>query len=256
MRRDRWIAIATAVSVVLFWQIAISVTGQRAKVPSPFGIASAIAAHIADGSLPSALGDSFLRVLKGFSIAALIGLPIGTAMGMNRWLARAIEPFLDALRSIAPIAWIPIAVLWLGVRGDAAVFIVTYAAVLPLALSAHQAVRLIDHRLLQASQALGAGWSLTLRAVIVPGSIPVLITAVRVSMGFAWGAIIAAELAVGVKIGPGQGSQGIGQMMIETLYVRRDVDTLVMCMLCVGLVSLGIDASARSLGRRLTPWLI
>ncbi len=256
MRRDRWIAITTVVCIVLLWQVAISANGLHAKVPSPLGIVAAIAAHVADGSLPSALRDSFLRVAKGFAIAALIGLPVGTAMGMTPILARAVAPFLDALRSIAPIAWIPIAVLWLGVRGDAAVFIVTYAAVLPLALSAHQAVRLIDQRLLQASHALGAGWFLTLRAVIIPGSIPVLITAVRVSMGFAWGAVIAAELAVGVKIGPGQGSQGIGQMMIETLYVRRDVDTLAMCMLCVGLVSLAIDAGARGLGRRLAPWKV
>lgn len=254
MRADRLAAIASTLVVLALWQAAVWFADAQGRAPAPLGIVAATASHLADGSLRAALGDSFLRVAKGFVIAMAIGLPLGTAMGMVPALARAVAPFLDGLRAIAPIAWIPIAVLWLGVRGDAAVFIVTYAAVLPLALQAFQAVRLIDRRLIQASQALGGGWALTLWAVILPGSIPVIITAMRVAMGFAWGAIVAAELAVGTKIGPGQGSQGIGQMMIETLYVKRDVDTLAMCMLCVGLVSLTIDAGARVLGRRMAPW--
>lgn len=254
MRADRLIVPAALGLLLLLWQIIVWRSFPPGLVPSPVGIALAARKHIADHSLISAISSSFARVLSGFLIALVIGLPLGLAMGLVPAISRAVAPFLDALRAIAPIAWIPIAVLWLGVTSNAAIMIVTYAAVLPLALSAYQGVRLLDHRLLQAAQALGAGPRLRLTAVVLPGSIPALITACRLSMGFAWGSIVAAELAVGVKVGAGAGGQGIGQMMAETLFINRDVDTLALCMLCVGLVSLLIDALTRGIGRAVSPW--
>jgi len=253
MRIDRFVLGFIAL-LLTGWQLGVVLGGAAGKAPSPFGMAQALLVHVADNTLPSALLASLSRVLLGFAVAALIGLPLGLLMGLVRPVARAVVPFLDGLRAIAPIAWIPVAVLWLGVRGDAAIFIVAYAALLPLSLSAYQAVLLVDRRLVQAATVLGAGPWLRLRSVILPGCIPVLITACRIAMGFAWASIVAAELAVGVKVGQGSSGQGIGQMMVETLYVKRDVDTLALCMLCVGLVSLAIDALTRALGRALSPW--
>ncbi len=91
--------------------------------------------------------------------------------------------------------------------------------------------------------------------MVLPGSVPILVTACRLSMGFAWGSIVAAELAVGVKVGADGGGEGIGQMMAESLFLSRDVDTLALCMLCVGLVSLAIDTLTRKVGRVLSPWM-
>jgi ABC-type nitrate/sulfonate/bicarbonate transport system permease component len=254
MRADRLFVPGMLGLLLVLWQVIVWKGFPPGLVPSPVGIVLAGQSHIADRTLLTALSSSFGRVLAGFSIAFVMGVPLGLAMGLVPPIARAVAPFLDALRAIAPIAWIPIAVLWLGVTSNAAIMIVTYAAVLPLALSAYQGVRLLDHRLLQAARALGAGPRLRLVAVVLPGSIPILITACRLSMGFAWGSIVAAELAVGVKVGAGSGGQGIGQMMAETLFIARDVNTLALCMLCVGLVSLAIDFLTRALGRVLSPW--
>ena len=255
MRADRLIVPFALLLLLALWQAIVWSSFPPGLVPSPLGILDAGRRHILDQSLPMALASSFGRVLAGFLIAFVIGIPLGLAMGLVPLIARAVAPFLDALRAIAPIAWIPIAILWLGVTSNAAIMIVTYAAVLPLALSAFQGVRLLDHRLVQAAQALGAGPRLRLMAVVLPGSIPILVTACRLSMGFAWGSIVAAELAVGVKVGAGSGGQGIGQMMAETLFNSRDVDTLGLCMLCVGLVSLAVDFTIRSVGRALSPWM-
>ena len=255
MRADRLIVPALFCLLLVLWQAIVWRAFPPGLVPSPLGIVLAGQHHIGDRSLVTALAGSFGRVLAGFGIALVIGLPLGLAMGLVPPIARAVAPFLDALRAIAPIAWIPIAVLWFGVTSNAAIMIVTYAAVLPLALSAFQGVRLLDHRLLQAAQALGAGPRLRLWAVVLPGLVPILITACRQSMGFAWGSIVAAELAVGVKVGAGGGGQGIGQMMAESLFLVRDVDTLALCMLCVGLVSLAIDTLTRALGKVLSPWM-
>jgi ABC-type nitrate/sulfonate/bicarbonate transport system permease component len=93
------------------------------------------------------------------------------------------------------------------------------------------------------------------RAVLVPSSLPMIFTGARIALAFAWASIIAAELAIGIKIaGQGRSVAGIGQLMVETLYVKRDVDALVFYMLVIGAVSLVIDAGLRRLQRRMLPW--
>ena len=91
--------------------------------------------------------------------------------------------------------------------------------------------------------------------VLMPSMLPMLFTGARIALAFAWGSIIAAELAIGIKIaGQGRNVAGIGQLMVETLYVKRDVDALVFYMLAIGIVSLAIDAGLRRLQQRLLPW--
>ena len=90
---------------------------------------------------------------------------------------------------------------------------------------------------------------------MVPSAIPLVITGARISMAFAWGSIIAAELAMGIKVTQGgSAAVGLGQLMVSTLYIRRDVNALVLYMLVIGLISLAIDLGMRRLQRRLTPW--
>ncbi len=148
MRADRLIIPALFGVLLVLWQVVVWQAFPPGLVPSPIGIVLAGVRHVRDHSLLTALSSSFARVLAGFLIAFVIGLPLGLAMGLVPPIARAVAPFLDGLRAIAPIAWIPIAVLWFGVTSNAAIMIVTYAAVLPLALSACQGVRLLDRRLL------------------------------------------------------------------------------------------------------------
>jgi ABC-type nitrate/sulfonate/bicarbonate transport system permease component len=210
---------------------------------------------LGDGTLESAVAGSLQRVVIGFLIGAGLGIPLGLVMGLLAPANRALSPIVDSLRSIAPIAWIPMALLWLGIRGNAALFIVAYAAFFPLVLNTIQAVRLIDPTLVNAARALGAGRWLVMRAVVLPSAIPVVLTGARISMAFAWGSIIAAELAMGIKVtAGGTAAIGLGQLMVATLYIRRDVDALVLYMIVIGLISLAIDLLMRRLQRHLTPW--
>jgi len=134
-------------------------------------------------------------------------------------------------------------------------FVVAYAAVFPFIVNASLAARLVDRRLVAAARALGAGPWTVVRTVLLPGSIPMLFTGARIALAFAWASIIAAELAIGIKIaGQGRSVAGIGQLMVETLYVRRDVDALVFYMLVIGAVSFLIDAGLRRLQRWMLPW--
>jgi ABC-type nitrate/sulfonate/bicarbonate transport system permease component len=253
----RRIALPLAVLAVVLvaWQVAVVTSGQQALYPYPGGIVEAAVRTIGDGTLVAATANSLGRVLLGFALGAAFGVPLGVLMGFVRPVGRALGPIVDSLRSIAPIAWIPMALLWLGIRGNAALFIVTYAAFFPFVVNAVQGARLIDRNLVNAARALGAGRALVLRAVVLPSALPAIVTGARISMAFAWGSIIAAELAMGIKVtSGGSGAVGLGQLMVSTLYVRRDVNGLVLYMIVIGVISLAIDLAMRRLQRNLTPW--
>lgn len=247
--------IAFAAVILVGWEAAVRSAGSTSVVPYPAGIVDAAIRTIGDGTLIRAVAGSLQRVLTGFALGALFGIPLGLAMGLAAPLRSALDPIVDSLRAIAPIAWIPMALLWLGIRGNAALFIVAYAAFFPFVLNTIQAVRLVDGRLIDASRALGAGRLLQLRAVIVPGVIPVVMTGARIAMAFAWGSIIAAEMAIGIKVNPGGAATvGLGQLMVNTLYIKRDINGLVLYMASIGIVSLAIDWGMRTLQKLVMPW--
>jgi ABC-type nitrate/sulfonate/bicarbonate transport system permease component len=253
--RHRWLPLALLCAVLVAWQAFVLSTAQRALYPYPIGVVDAAVRTVKDGSLMAATAGSLQRVLLGVAIGAACGIPLGLLMGFVRPVNRALAPIVDSLRSIAPIAWIPMALLWLGIRGNAALFIVTYAAFFPFVVNAAQGARLIDRNLVNASRALGAGPALIIRAVILPSALPAILTGARQAMAFAWGSIIAAELAMGIKVtAGGSGAVGLGQLMVNTLYVRRDVNGLVLYMIVIGIISLFIDHLMRRLQRTLTPW--
>jgi ABC-type nitrate/sulfonate/bicarbonate transport system permease component len=251
----RWLSLPVFGTILVFWELAVRQSGQLKLYPYPSGVIEAAVRTIGDGSLIAATSGSLYRVVVGFAIGGVLGIPLGLLMGSLQPVNRAMSPIIDSLRSIAPIAWIPMALLWLGIRGNAALFIVAYAAFFPFVVNTIQAVRLIDRNLVNAARALGASRALVVWSVVVPGSLPVILTGARISLAFAWGAIIAAELAMGIKVtAGGSGAVGLGQLMVSTLYIRRDVNGLVLYMIVVGIISLLIDLLMRRLQRNLTPW--
>ena len=256
-RAQRTIVAVSAILVLLLaWEAIARMSGATRTWPFPSAIVIAGVRQVSDGTLFVALAGSLQRVLIGFVVGALVGIPLGIAMGVLPWFNRGMRPVTESLRSIAPIAWIPLAILWLGVKGNAALFVVAYSAVFPFIVNSAQAARSVDRNHLRAAQMLGAGPGLILRSVVLPSTLPQIFTAARIAMAIAWSSIIAAELAVGIKIaGGGRSVAGMGQLMVETLYVRRDVNALVFGMVVIGAVSFIIDAGLRRARQALLPWV-
>ncbi|MBL8380135.1 MAG: ABC transporter permease [Burkholderiales bacterium] len=247
--------VGVLVAILIAWETAVRGAAAQGLVPLPSGVFVSGVDLTMSGVIVAAMSGSLARVAIGFAFGAAVGVPLGLAIGALPTLDRALRPVLDMLRSIAPIAWIPMAILWLGVRGNAALFVVAYGAVFPFIVAASQAARQTDRRLLAAARSLGAGPFTMLRSVWLPAALPMIFTGARIALAFAWASIIAAELAVGIKVaGHGRSVAGIGQLMVETLYVKRDVDALVFYMLVVGAVSFAIDAGLRWAQRVILPW--
>jgi NitT/TauT family transport system permease protein/taurine transport system permease protein/sulfonate transport system permease protein len=192
-------------------------------------------------------------VFAGFAVAALVALPLGLAMGSSRAIERNVDPLVESFRPIAAIAILPLAILWLGTGTAAAVLIVAYAAFFPLVINTTAGATRINPTLLRAAATMGLSRLTTLRTVVVPGALPSIGVGLRIAMGVAWTAIVAAELAVGAKAGGG-GSGGIGQMMFIFYAYSIELNRIIVCMLAVGLVALALDRILRAVLAWLMPW--
>ena len=244
--------IVSLLAIVTAWDIGVQHAASRQFLPSPTGVWHAVIQYIGDGSLITATRGSLGRVLLGFVAAAILGVGFGLSMGFIPVVKRALMPILEAMRAIAPIAWIPLAVVWFGITGAASIFIVAYSAFFPFVVNTAHGISHLDQRLVHAARSLGAPPLRIAYMVVLPAILPVLILASRLSMGAAWGAIIAAEMAMGVKLSGGEvASEGLGQLMIRTLYVKRDIDALVVFLLTIGIIALLVDLIFRLIDRRI-----
>jgi len=239
--------------LVAAWQIWTLTLPAQSQAPSPLRVVEAFLALTSSGQLPAALVQSLGRVGVGFAIALALAVPIGIVMGRSAIVQGLLNPIVEGFRPIAPMAILPIAILWLGTGTPTAYAIVAYAAFFPILINTVASVARLDRRLLRAADTMGIRrWPLLLR-IVLPGALPNILLGARIGMGVAWTAIIAAELAVGSASGGGS-SGGIGQMMFVFYSYSVDLNGIVVCMIVVGVVALLIDRLFRIAEKRLMPW--
>lgn len=246
-------AAALPVALIAIWQAWAMTQPANSPAPAPLKVVTTGIQLIGGGDLPMALAQSLGRVALGFAIALALGVVLGVLMGSSRTLRENLDPIIESFRPIAPMAILPIAILWFGTGTPSALAIVTYAAFFPVLVNSVHGVSRVDRKLVMAAQTMGIPRPAILSRVVLPGALPSILLGSRLAMGVAWTAIIAAELAVGAKSGGG-GSGGIGQMMFVFYAYNIDLNAIVVCMIAVGLVALLIDRIFRAAEVRLLPW--
>jgi ABC-type nitrate/sulfonate/bicarbonate transport system permease component len=254
---SRWTVVARTLTLpvlaVMLWQWWAVQLPPQSPAPAPAKVVLTFVSLVASGDLPLALVQSLGRVLAGFAGALLLALTLGVLMGTSRAVRDNLDPLVESFRPIAPMALLPIAILWFGAGTPTALFIVGYAAFFPLLVNTVHGVSRVDRKLVAAARTMGVPRWRILVSVVIPGSLPGVLLGARLAMGVAWTAIIAAELAVGAKAGGGN-SGGIGQMMFVFYSYSIDLNAIVVCMVVVGVVALAIDRVFRALESRLMPW--
>ncbi len=241
------------VVLLVIWQLTVTLGAPSPRAPMPTLVAAAAWRLVVSGEIPLALLQSLGRVLAGFAWAAGLALVLGALMGTYRAVDRSIDPLVESFRPIAPIALLPLAILWFGTGTPAAAFIVGYAAFFPMIVNTVHGVKSIDPQLIRAARTLGVDRLTILRTVVVPGALPYIFVGARLALGVAWTSIIAAELAVGAKAGGGS-TGGIGQMMFVFYAYSVDLNGIIVCMVAVGIVALVIDRGLRRLEYWMLPW--
>ena len=239
--------------VVLAWQVMSSIGIIPAfKLPSPWQVFGGLQDLITLGMPPGHLlhwhiSHSLQRVFWGYLTALLIAIPLGIAMGWSRALRTALEPIMEILRPIPPLAWIPIAILWFGIGNQSAAFIIFLGAFFPILLNTISGVRTIDPLLIEAARTLNATRRFIFFKVLLPGAFPSIFTGLRIGLGIGWMTLVAAEFT-GVRQG-----YGLGYMIMTARDIQRP-DQIVAGMVVIGLIGLIIDAGLNLLERLLLHW--
>lgn len=176
------------------------------------------------------------RYMRGFILAVVVGVPLGLLMGWYRWLDYMVQPVFDALRFVAPIAWVPFAALWFGTGIGGPTMIIFAGAFPPCLINAYRGARYVEPRFIEAAQTLGASGLRIVREVLLPASLPSIIAGMRISAGAGWQSLIGAELIAA--------NAGVGLMMVRG-QAALDTSIVMVGMIAVGAIGLAIDVALR-----------
>lgn len=188
---------------------------------------------------------SVYRVLAGVFFGAIIGIPLGFAMGLSSVAKGLFDPIVEFMRPIPPLALIPLFILWLGIDETAKISLLFLAALFIMIIAARSGVSGVKISKVHAAYSLGASKFQVLKNVILPNALPEIFTGIRTAMGVCWGTVVAAELVAAEK--------GVGSMiMIAKNFLQTD--TVVIGIIIIGLIGYGIEMIMRLLERWLVPW--
>ena len=191
------------------------------------------------------LGYSLFRVVAGFLLGALVGIPLGYAMGLSNWFRGWFDPIVEFMRPVPPLALIPLVIIWAGIGENGKIILLFLAALWIMAIAARAGVSGVNITKVHAAYSLGATPKHIMRYVIIPNSLPEIFTGARVAMGVCWGTVVAAELVAA--------EQGAG-MMIMTASKFQNTDIVIMGIILIGAIGFGIDLLMRWVERILVPW--
>lgn len=230
---------------LLVWHL-VTLGNSRTDVPGPWLALNGLVELAGQGILWRYVIASVFRVAWGFFFAAIVGIPLGLAIGWSLWVRELLNPLVQALRPISPIAWLPIAVLvfggvkWWEPSDLAAIFLIFLASLFPIVTAATSAVSAIDEKFLRAAENFGVRGLPLLRLVILPAAMPQILTGLRLAMGIAWVVVVAAEM-LGVQ-------SGLGFQINDSRNNLR-YDFVVAAMLVISVIGMLLDAAMSRIER-------
>jgi NitT/TauT family transport system permease protein len=228
-----WLALAGPAALVAVWAAIASLRlFPESLFPTPWAVAKALGAELANFRLVDDSVASLFRVSVGFLLAVGLGVPAGLLLGHSARAREAFLPMVNFFRSLSPLAWIPFAILWLGVGDAPAIFLIFMAAFFPVVLSTAAAVASIPSVYFRVARDVGIEGAALLREVTLPAIAPQVITALRVTAGLSWLVVVAAEMIAG--------TDGLGFAVWDARNGLR-TDLLVAAMVVIGLIGVGLD---------------
>jgi len=227
--------------VTVGWAVVLIAKPHMSLLPSPLLTAQTFVQLVASGELLSHAAYSVCRVLAAWSLAAVVAVPLGFAMGRWQRLERVLDPVVELFRPISPLAWIPLAILWFGIDEGGKIFVIFIGTFFPILLNTIAGAKNIDPVLIRAGRILGCTDDASLfRKVVLPAAMPQVIVGLRISFGTGWAAIIAAELVAA--------RSGLGYLISNGMEVLRS-DFVLVGMVTIGVLGVLFDAIFRWVDR-------
>ncbi|APC09213.1 ABC transporter permease [Neomoorella thermoacetica] len=228
-----FLSLAGLAGVLTLWQV-FAWTGlyPRYLFPWPGDVLQSLSQQLHQGVLGEHIAVSLFRFFSGYLVAAVVAIPLGLLLGWSRRLWIAVDPLVQVLRPISPIAWLPLVTLWFGIGDLPAIVIIFMASFYPILLGTIAAVKNVDPVYIKVAKNFGASGSHILWRVIVPAAFPYITMGLHFALGTAWIFLVAGEM-MGVR-------SGLGFLIIDA---RNSMDTglVIAGMLVIGLLGLAID---------------
>ena len=239
-----WLLISFAAAMLLWWLLSINPQTSR-SFPNAVLVSEALLTMIERGVFLKDIGSSMISVLAGFAIGFVIALPVAILMAWYRPVRNIIEPWIQFVRNIPPLAYVPLVVISAGVGRKPQIIVITIATFLTMTITIYQGVINIDETLIKAARVLGAKDKDIFLKVIAPATLPFIITAIRLGASVALTTLIAAE-STGASAGLG--------MRIRALNNSFESSPMLLYIIIIGIIGITIEKLIKMLERRLTGW--
>lgn len=216
-------------------------TGGQSAMPGPGEVAAKILEHVQDPfydrgtndkGLGIQIGYSIARVLGGYLLAALVAIPLGFLIGMSPLVYKALDPFIQILKPISPLAWMPLALYTIKDSGISAIFVIFICSLWPMLVNTAFGVASVRREWLNVARTLEVSPLRKAFLVILPAAAPTILTGMRISIGIAWLVIVAAEMLVG--------GTGIGYFVWNE-WNNLSITNIITAILLIGLVGMLLD---------------
>ena len=240
----------TFLLLLFLWEITVRMTDSQIPFPTPLAVIERFVDMLFHnvGYYYTIIGHvlwSLSRVLAGFCIASALGIVLGLTMGWFSYVRAIFMPIFNLLRPIAPLAWIPLAILWFGIGEKYKYFLIFIAAFVPFTLNAYAGATHVDKQLVGAAKMLGANKAQVFFEIVVPAAIPSIFSGAQVALSNSWMTMLAAEMVCA--------TEGIGWIIIAGQAVN-DMTQMIAGMLAIGIVGFLMANGMRILERRCLVW--
>jgi ABC-type nitrate/sulfonate/bicarbonate transport system permease component len=231
-------AVASLATLGIAWHFSVGTLFNSMLVASPEATFAKIGKMLASGELLLHVGVSLRRVLVGYITGCALGILLGAVIGRVRMVAEFVDPVVELVRPISPVAMVPLAMLWFGIGELSKYFIIIYATVIVVLLNTAAGVSRTPVMRIRAAYCLGATDYQVFRKVILPSAVPYILTGMRVALGFSFMGIVAAEL-IGAR-------EGLGFLIMNSQLLLQ-TDQLFVGLLTLGVLGLIVDRIFRTI---------
>jgi taurine transport system permease protein len=244
------ISLATIAVIIAGWSLA-SAYGAVSPVflPSPLVVAKSLANVAVNGFVDSTLAEhtlaSLLRIFSALAVSLIIGVPAGLAIATSRIGKGILDPIVEFLRPLPPLAYLPLIIIWVGIGEASKVTVISLAMLPPIILSTASGVKSAPGDFVNAARSFGANRLQALLHVILPGAIPSILTGTRIALGAGWSTLVAAELVAA--------SQGLG-FMIQSAAQFLVTDIVIGGIIVIAAIAFLLEILARLIERLFVPW--
>ena len=239
--------LAVFLSALVLWHLA-SHSGLVSTflLPSPRTVFETLIELASSGVLAKHTLVSLRRVVSGYLLAIAIAVPCAALFSLSPVLRRMIEPLLEFLRQIPPLAMMPLLILWLGIGEAQKIGIIVLSCFFPIFLGVRGGIAAVDRKLIDVGTVCGFSRSEIMLRIVLPSALPAIVVGLRIGLGYSWRALVGAELIAS--------SAGLGYMIVDAENLAR-TDIVLAGILVIGIMGLASDLGLRALIRRRAPWL-